>query len=129
MLNQQPLLLLIAGLVVISESNQRKCSMVDYSGLQERINPMQADNGFYRPTFVRRSEEKKVYGFSSTTISRLISKGLFPGRVKIQGSTGTFQTDGEKALRKIALQDYEKTNTDLARDEQGRITKEEAANA
>jgi len=89
---------------------------------------MQADNGFYRPTFVRRSEEKKVYGFSSSTISRLISKGLFPVRVKVQGSTGTFLADGEKALRKIAQQDYEKTNTDLARDKQGRITKYETAN-
>ena len=90
---------------------------------------MKADNGFYRPTFVRRSEEKKIYGFSSSTISRLISKGLFPGRVKIQGSTGTFLSDGEKALREIAQQDYEQSNTDPARDEQGRITKQEIANA
>ena len=84
---------------------------------------MKDDNGFYRPTFVRRSEEKKVYGFSSSTISNLISKGLFPYRVKIQGSTGTFLADGEKALREIAQKKHEKTNTDPVRDKKGRISK------
>ena len=55
------------------------------------------------PFFVRRKDEKPVWGVSSSTIDRLIEQGLFPRRRKIgPGCKGTLYEEGKHALEKLA---------------------------
>lgn len=55
------------------------------------------------PIFVRRKQEKPVFGISSSAIDRLIADGLFPKRRKIgPGCVGTLYEDGKAALEKLA---------------------------
>ena len=55
------------------------------------------------PLFVRRKNEKNIFGLSSSTLDRLIEQGLWPRRRKIgPGCVGTLYEEGKHALETLA---------------------------
>ena len=60
------------------------------------------------PFFVRRKNEKNIFGLSNSTLDRLIEQGLFPRRRKIgPGCVGTLYEEGIAALEKLARNSQE----------------------